>query len=71
NYTMVFDVQPPLSSRIVSRCKTVLSSEIISIQDNQLLTELIHGSGGDIRSCLHTLQYVSISRQQQKKDINN
>jgi chromosome transmission fidelity protein 18 len=67
NYAMVFDVQPPLSSRIVSRCKTVLSSENISIQDNQLLTELVHGSGGDIRSCLHTLQYVALSRQQKKQ----
>lgn len=63
NYAKVFDVQPPFSNRIVSRCKTVLSSENMSIQDNQLLTELVNGSGGDIRSCLHTLQYVALSRQ--------
>jgi chromosome transmission fidelity protein 18 len=67
NYAKVFDVQPPLASRIISRCKTVLFAENISIQDNQLLAELVNGSGGDIRSCLHTLQYVALSRQQQQQ----
>lgn len=61
NYAKIFDVQPPFTARIVSRCKTVLSSENFSIQNNQLLTELVNGSGGDIRSCLHTLQYAVTS----------
>ena len=55
-----FDVLPPSSTRLVSRLKAVLGSEKMTvISGSSLLQQLVASSGGDIRSCLFTLQFAS------------
>jgi DNA polymerase III delta prime subunit len=67
-YAQIFDVSPPSSLRLMQRCQAVLGHEKSTCQNNQLLSELVSGSGGDIRSCLHTLQFVANSAQDNKQD---
>lgn len=55
-----FEVAPPSPSRLVARLRSVLSAENISvIGGSAMLHQLVAGSGGDIRSCLYTLQFAS------------
>lgn len=59
-YAKQFDVMPPSSSRLTARLKSVLTAENLSlIGGSMLLHQLVAGTGGDIRSCLYTLQFVS------------
>ena len=60
----VLDVQPPLTQRLVQRIKSVLAAEKATCQNFALLIELVNGSGGDIRSCLHTLQIVAAAAKE-------
>lgn len=57
-YAVIFDLLPPPSPKIVSRLASICSSELLTIQSNSL-TNLVNSSSGDIRSCLHTLQFIS------------
>lgn len=59
-YAKQFDVKAPLTSRLVSRLKAILASERMAlVGGNSLLHQLVEISGGDIRSCLFTLQFAS------------
>jgi len=59
-YAKVFDVTPPSEYRLISRLKAILSQENFTIHSSeQPLRSLAKGSGGDIRSCLHTLQFAA------------
>jgi len=59
-YARQFDILPPSSNRLVSRLKAILASENMTvIGGNGLLYQLVAGTGGDIRSCLYTLQFAS------------
>ena len=53
-----FNVDPPSSTRLVARLKAVLSHENIP-STGSLLHQLVVASGGDIRSCMYTLQFMS------------
>lgn len=60
HFAKQFDVKAPLTSRLVSRLKSILASERMAIVGgNSLLHQLVEISGGDIRSCLYTLQFAS------------
>lgn len=55
-----FDVLPPSENRLVSRLKAVLAVEKMTlVSGSNLLRQLVSASGGDIRSCLYTLQFAS------------
>ena len=55
-----FDVSPPSPDRLVSRLKAILGVEKMTlISGSNLLRQLVAASGGDIRSCLYTLQFAS------------
>ena len=59
-YASQFDVMPPSLDRLVSRLKAVLAGENMTMMSgNHLLRQLVNVSGGDIRSCLYTLQFAS------------
>lgn len=76
-YAKVFDVSPPSDHRLVSRLKAILTKESLAIHaSEQPLHYLARATGGDIRSCLHTLQFAAngIVRRRDKKnsgDENN
>jgi len=55
-----FNVNPPSSSRLVARLRSVLSAEKMSVfGGSSLLHQLVATASGDIRSCLYTLQFAS------------
>jgi chromosome transmission fidelity protein 18 len=55
-----FDVSPPSANRLVARLRAVLNEERMSVfGGSSLLHQLVAGTGGDIRSCLYTLQFAS------------
>ena len=59
-YARVFDMFPPSEQRLISRIKEILAKEGHFRQTSeQPLRSLVKGSGGDIRSCLHTLQFAA------------
>lgn len=59
-YARHFNVQPPSPSRLVSRLKAVLASEGLKVSvGGTILHKLVQATGGDIRSCMNTLQFVS------------
>lgn len=59
-YAKQFNVEAPTANRLVGRLKAVLGSENISMMSGaRLLHQLVVSSGGDIRSCLFTLQFAS------------
>ncbi|CAJ1930262.1 unnamed protein product [Cylindrotheca closterium] len=59
-YSRQFNVEAPSANRLVGRLKAVLGREKISMMSGApLLHQLVMSSGGDIRSCLFTLQYAS------------
>ena len=73
-YARTFDVSPPPPNRLISRLKAILSSENMSIvSGNALLGQLVAGAGGDIRSCMYTLQFAAsrareIASQEMRKE---
>jgi len=59
-YARQFDVSPPSTDRMVSRLRSILAEENMTVVSGAgLLRQLISAAGGDIRSCLHTLQFAS------------
>ncbi len=55
-----FDVLPPSPMRLISRLKAVLNKERMTlVGGSNLLRQLVGSTGGDIRSCLYTLQFAS------------
>jgi chromosome transmission fidelity protein 18 len=59
-YARQFDVLSPSPNRLVSRLKAVLGAEGMTlVSGSSLLRQLVAASGGDIRSCLYTLQFAS------------
>jgi chromosome transmission fidelity protein 18 len=69
-YARHFNVDPPSPIRLVSRLKAVLSQEKLSMMSGgSLLHQLVVSSGGDIRSCIYTLQFAS-AQAQDSKDLS-
>ena len=59
-YCRQFTVHPPSASRLVSRLQSVMRSEGLFMSGgNSLLNQLVTTSGGDIRNCLHTVQFAA------------
>jgi chromosome transmission fidelity protein 18 len=59
-YAQQFEVSPPLTERLISRLRSVLSAEGLSVNGgSSLLNQLVLATGGDIRSCLFSLQFAS------------
>jgi chromosome transmission fidelity protein 18 len=59
-YAVHFNVEPPSSSRLVARLKTILNKERLNMMaGGSLLHQLVTSTGGDIRSCLFTLQFAA------------
>lgn len=55
-----FDVNPPIPARLVTRLKSILNNEKYSLTSaGSLLHQLVVSTGGDIRSCLFTLQFAA------------
>ena len=55
-----FDVSPPSDNRLVGRLRAVLAEEGLSAFGGApLMHKLVSTSGGDIRSCLYTLQFAA------------
>lgn len=60
SYARVFDVSPPTTNKLVSRLKSVLAAEHMTlVGGSSMLYELAERAGGDIRSCLFTLQFAA------------
>ncbi|GFH61721.1 hypothetical protein CTEN210_18197 [Chaetoceros tenuissimus] len=76
-YAKCFDVSPPSANRFVSRLKAVLSAERMTlVGGGSMLHRLVEGSGGDIRSCLFTLQFaaarareMALNKQKKNQDM--
>ncbi len=59
-YCRHFDVSPPSSVRLVARLRAILNAEHVTVGgSSNMLNQLVVSSGGDIRSCLYTLQFAS------------
>jgi chromosome transmission fidelity protein 18 len=59
-YAVHFNVEPPSSARLVARLKSILNKEHLSMMaGGSLLHQLVVSTGGDIRSCLFTLQFAA------------
>jgi chromosome transmission fidelity protein 18 len=59
-YARHFQVQPPSNTRLVARLQAVLAKEKLNMMGgSQLLHQLVTSTGGDIRSCLYTLQFAA------------
>ena len=59
-YALHFNVKSPSSKRLVSRLQGILSEEKMTLLgEGSLLHQLVVSSGGDIRSCLFTLQFAA------------
>lgn len=59
-YARQFDVRPPNPERLAGRLRAVLASERLSVvAGGTLLRRLVEGTGGDVRACLHALQFAS------------
>eukprot|EP00934_Nitzschia_sp_Nitz4_P004302 Nitzschia sp. Nitz4//scaffold4_size323378//176158//179022//NITZ4_000667-RA/size323378-snap-gene-0.458-mRNA-1//-1//CDS//3329553420//4292//frame0 len=60
-YARQFNVEPPTPTRLVARLKAVLACESMNkLLGSSLLHQLVQTAGGDIRSCLFTLQFASV-----------
>lgn len=67
-YAAHFNVESPSSARLVARLKAILNEEKMPIMGGgPLLNQLVVSSGGDIRSCLFTLQFAAA----ESKDPND
>ncbi|KAL7545023.1 hypothetical protein ACHAWF_013381 [Thalassiosira exigua] len=59
-YCRTFDVRPPGPERLVGRLRAVLAAEGMGVAGGgTLLARLASSAGGDVRSCLHSLQFAS------------
>jgi chromosome transmission fidelity protein 18 len=59
-YAQQFDVSSPSENRLVARLRNVLIEERLSVfGGSSMLHQLVTSTGGDIRSCLYTLQFAS------------
>jgi len=58
-YAKQFNVNPPSQTRLVARLRSILAAESMSCGSSALLNQLVAAAGGDIRSCLYTLQFAS------------
>lgn len=58
-HCQIFHLPPPSSPRLLQRLKYVCQAEGLPISSNAL-SELITSCGMDIRSALHTLQFISM-----------
>jgi chromosome transmission fidelity protein 18 len=59
-YARQFDVGPPSTTKLVARLRAVLSEENLSVfGGSSLLNQLVSGTGGDVRSCLYSLQFAA------------
>lgn len=66
-YARQFRVTPPSPSRLVSRLLAILNAEQLQLSGgSSILHSLVSLAGGDIRSCLHTLQFVSAQSKQKR-----
>ena len=72
-YARKFDVAPPSSNRFVSRLKSVLAAERMTlVGGSAMLHRLVEATGGDIRACLFTLQFAAArAREIARKKRNN
>jgi chromosome transmission fidelity protein 18 len=69
-YARHFNVNPPSATRLVARLKSVLNMEkLLMRQGSSLLHQLVVSSGGDIRSCLYTLQFAA-AQAKDSQDIS-
>lgn len=60
-----FEVSPPSGQRLVSRLQSVLAAERLSVfSGSSPLYQLVADTGGDIRSCLYTLQFAAARARQ-------
>ena len=59
-YPSHFNVDPPSPARLVARLKAILNDEKRCMMGGgSLLNQLVVSSGGDIRSCIFTLQFAT------------
>jgi chromosome transmission fidelity protein 18 len=73
-YARIFDVSPPSTNKLVSRLKSVLTAERMTlVGGSSMLYELAERAGGDIRSCLFTLQFAAARSREvaDRKRIND
>jgi chromosome transmission fidelity protein 18 len=70
-YAVHFNVDPPSSARLVARLQAILNQERLAMMaGGSLLHQLVVSTGGDIRSCLFTLQFAA-SQAEDSKDLSN
>jgi chromosome transmission fidelity protein 18 len=66
-FAVQFNVDPPSSARLVARLKSILNKESLSMMaGGSLLHQLVVSTGGDIRSCLFTLQFAAAEAESSK-----
>jgi len=73
-YARRFQVEAPSPPRLVARLRAVLSKEGLSLWGGAtLLHELVTATGGDIRSCLYTLQFAAaeVRQKQLRNQMSN
>lgn len=71
-YAKHFAVSPPVDTRLVARLSQIITSEKLSVMaGSSLLGQLATTACGDIRSCLHTLQFASTkAREMAESDVD-
>jgi chromosome transmission fidelity protein 18 len=70
-YAVQFNVDPPSTARLVARLKGILNQERLAMMaGGSLLHQLVLSTGGDIRSCLFTLQFAA-AQAEDDKDLSN
>lgn len=70
-YAVHFTVDPPSSARLVARLKAILNHERLAMMAGEsLLHQLVVSTGGDIRSCLFTLQFAA-AQAEDSIDLSN
>ena len=64
----VYHLPPIRPQRLLARLEEIARREHATALDQMALSELITTSGGDVRSCLNTMQFISsvVSQQQQQ-----
>ncbi|GKY95302.1 hypothetical protein MPSEU_000492000 [Mayamaea pseudoterrestris] len=55
-----FDLSPPTTMRLISRLQAILKMEGLTVSGgSSMLNNLVTLSGGDIRSCIYTMQFAA------------
>jgi chromosome transmission fidelity protein 18 len=66
-----FNVQPPSTARLVARLSSILNKEMVALMaGGSLLHQLVMSTGGDIRSCLFTLQFAATALRAPHQDLS-